>query len=437
MILPDAPSRRGRIPQLRCTVCSVGDTSRVDLWNNILIRASALVVLLIVAILLRRIWRWRGWPNLWRLTGNRARIEVARLASRLTARVVGPIHSVLPGVVTGLPQHRNLADLCVSRWASSFLRFIPSRLIVVIVLAVGVWHEADVREAWNRTGPAPRNLDPLRALIAGCVDVTKWVIYTLWEVPSRLPGTGMRLWEHPAEAVGLLRIPIVALLLYWGAAAALPVLLVLVGLRPLLPLRDRRRIAAEAEFRNWPVVLLMLSAVHCGRTYAQLQAQGTLDLPRVSVRRAERVVRRAWRKRHDRVRWHQRRELKVHAARVVSALRQAEARQGQDPDEALRTMATLLATIAHRYAEGRTGQLLDEQQMAGAEPVPDRSWLHLLAAGVGIVAVLVGLAHAGLPEVATGPVVALIITAVLTLIYRGRLPGLGDLIDIVRGADRR
>ncbi|OEV07393.1 hypothetical protein AN218_29400 [Streptomyces nanshensis] len=121
----------------------------------------------------------------------------------------------------------------------------------------------------------------------------------------------------------------------------------------------------------------------------------------------------------------------------MSALRRAEARQYEDPEEALRTMATLLATVAHRYAEGRTLQLLDEHQMTGAEPVADRSWLRLAVSGVVIVGVLVALSRVDLPEMATGPAVALIITAVFAGVYRGRLPGYHDLIDIFRGADRR
>ncbi|MBT1103092.1 hypothetical protein [Streptomyces sp. Tu10] len=184
-------------------------------------------------------------------------------------------------------------------------------------------------------------------------------------------------------------------------------------------------------------MLLMLSAVHCGRTLTQLREQGTLDLPRLSLRRAERVIRRAWKTRHDNVRRHQRQQMKAHAARVVGAMRVAESRQYDNPEEALIRMANLLAMVAHRYAEGRTLQLLDEEQMAGAESVADRSWLRLAVSGLLIVGVLVVLSWADIPEMATGPVVALIITAVLAGVYRGRIPGYHDLIDIFRGADRR
>ncbi|MFF2571371.1 hypothetical protein [Streptomyces sp. NPDC058084] len=57
--------------------------------------------------------------------------------------------------------------------------------------------------------------------------------------------------------------------------------------------------------------------------------------------------------------------------------------------------------------------------------------------GALIVVALLALARAGLPEAATGPIAALVITAVVAGVHRGRLPGFHDLIDIVRGADRR
>lgn len=403
-------------------------------WRTRLISWAVSGALLVVGLTVWYCWQQHAWPFLKQHVGARMRIEFRRLVSRLTARVVGPVHSVLPGVVTGLPPHPGLADLCISRWARSFLTGIPMRGFLMAALATAVWREADIRKSWARREVDPQNLDPIASLIKGCVEVVQWLIFQL---PAEMPGTAARIWEHPTESVGLLRTPIVALLLCWGMITLLPGLLAMVGLSSLLPRRDRRRLQAESETRNWPVVLLMLSAVHCGRTHAQLQELGPLDLPRVSLRRAERVIRRAWKTRHEGIRRHHKRELKAHAARVVGALREAEAQQHKNPDEALRTMATLLATVAHRYAEGRVGQLLEERQMAGVEPIPDRSWVRLTVAGALITGALLALSQAELPEVATGPLVALIITAVLAGVHQGRLPGYHDLIDIVRGADRR
>lgn len=375
----------------------------------------------------------RYWPLFQQHVVLRVRHEFRRLTSRLTARVVAPTYSVLPGVVMGLPPNRRLSDLCISRWARAFLTDIPMRVLPVAALVVAVWNEAVIRREWARKGPAPQTSDPLKAWIGGCVDAVRWAIFVL---PSELSAMAARVWGHPTEAVGLFRPLIVAVLLCGVILLVLPGLLVLVGLGPLLPRTNRRRIDAESESRNWPVVLLMLSAVHCGRAVERLRTHGPIDLPQVSVRRAERVIRRAWKTRHAKVRRHQQLVLKAHAARVVSALRLAEARQYENPEEALRIMATLLATIAHRYAEGRTLQLLDEHQMRGAEPIADRAWLRLAVSGLLIVGVLIALSWAGIPEMAAGPVVALIITVVFAAVYRGRIPGYHDLIDIFRGADR-
>ncbi|WP_331764077.1 hypothetical protein OG944_38700 (plasmid) [Streptomyces anulatus] len=401
---------------------------------NLVVLAMMAALFVAGTALYQVVWRGHLRRALRTHVRNRLRVEWVRLHSQLTARVVGPAHSVLPGLVTGLPPHRNLVDPCASRWAKGFLKETPVRLGFLAILAVAVWREADIRAAWRRPGPVPGSRDPVESLINGCVDATKWIIFVL---PARVPETPLQLWERPTEAVGLLRTPIVALLLCYAAFLLLPAALALVGLNPTTPRRDQRRIAAESEQRNWPVVLLMLCAVHCGRTHAQLLESGPLELPHVSAKRAERVIRQAWKTRHERVRRHQRRELKIHASRVVAVLRKAEARQHQDPDEALRTMATLLTTIAHRYAEGRTGQLLEERQMEGVEPVADRTWLHLVISGVLIIGVLLALSRAGLPEIATGPFVSLLILGVFALVYRGRLPGPADLVDIVRGADRR
>lgn len=165
------------------------------------------------------VWRGQLRPALRTHVLNRLRVGWVRIHSQLTARVVGPAHSVLPGLVTGLPPHRNLVDPCVSRWAKGFLRETPVRLGFLALLTVAVWREADIRAAWNRQGPAPGNLDPVESLINGCVDATKWIIFVL---PTKVPETPVQLWESPTEAVGLLRTPIVALLLCYAAFLLLP-----------------------------------------------------------------------------------------------------------------------------------------------------------------------------------------------------------------------
>jgi len=56
---------------------------------------------------------------------------------------------------------------------------------------------------------------------------------------------------------------------------------------------------------------------------------------------------------------HRRHALKRHARLVVARLRKAQDGIDHDPDGALKELAGLLLTVQARYAEGRTGALLD------------------------------------------------------------------------------
>ncbi|MBT1186238.1 hypothetical protein HET69_20090 [Streptomyces sp. CJ_13] len=96
-------------------------------------------------------------------------------------------------------------------------------------------------------------------------------------------------------------------------------------------LSDER--AAEARFR--PVGVLLSAATQAARAYLATEAAPSLlDAPRISVQRVERVIRTAWRTRNGRPRRHRRRELKLHAAKVMMALRLAEGKQDIDPGPA-------------------------------------------------------------------------------------------------------
>ncbi|MFJ2170310.1 hypothetical protein [Streptomyces griseofuscus] len=205
--------------------------------------------------------------------------------------------------------------------------------------------------------------------------------------------------------------------------------------------RQRWEIEVDAASLNWPVVALALSAIDCGRALQELREQeqapaGVLQFERVAIRRAERVIARAWQTRYRggarvNVRWHQRKQLKAHAWKVITALRAVEARQDSAPAEALTELATMLLLIAERYAQGHIGQLLNDDQLP--REVPHRwLWLRLLLGGAVLTAVLVGLAKVGMPDGAAGPLAGLLITCVLVVIYRGSLPGLRDYLSLSR-----
>lgn len=204
------------------------------------------------------------------------------------------------------------------------------------------------------------------------------------------------------------------------------------------PRQTRRRDAADAAALNWPVVALSVCAIQCGRAHHELQREseaptGVLERRPVSVKQVEYVIKQAWRTRYpaspfSRVRHHERKALKQHAERVVAALRNVESRQYSTPSEALPELATMLLVIAERYAQGRVSQLLDDEQLADVQIVRDWAWLRLLFGGTLITVALVGVAQIGSPDTAVAPVVALRITLIPSMVYRGRLPGLGDLI---------
>ncbi|MEU9858908.1 hypothetical protein [Streptomyces sp. NPDC047974] len=355
------------------------------------------------------------------------RATVRRWGDSIADRITEPMARLLPLVVDDLPIGRNLAARCVERWARTFPVAGSFQIAVLLGLAGVMWNGVAIRAAKSFAGAV--------------VDFAQW----LWQGVAQMPDTVARVQEHPWEGVGLLRVPLAIFFVWLALGVVRQAVVAFVGWNPLGERQEQRRARAGEGVRYGAVVMLMLCATHCARTFQEHQertAEGRdlIGFPRVSVRRVEGVIRSAWltaRESGTRPRRHQRRELRRHAGRVVAVLRAAEARQDRDAPEALRAMATMLVKIAERYAEGRVGELLTEEELAGVEPVADRSWLHLVGSGVTVVGVLFLVSWAGVPDLVGGPVLALVVTVVVTLVYRGRIPGPADLIDIMRGADRR
>ncbi|MGW7172278.1 hypothetical protein [Streptomyces xanthophaeus] len=362
-----------------------------------------------------------------------ARAGMDRLGNVILARFTAPMIPLAPC--------RSLAFQCVEKWSRAFPMTAGLRLGTLFVVASLVWHEGWIREGWSRPAPAGSPPSPLGSLGLKVKNFGEWG----WGGLTGIPGTAERIWGHPTEVVGLLRTPIVAVLLVCAVPIFVRGTVAYLGGHPLGRRQESRRSHATSEVRYRPVVLLMLCALRCDRACKEHEDRTTagrdrVGLERVSVRRVERVVRRAWITGSEggrSPRRHQRRELKRHAGRVVAALRAAEARQDCDAPEALRSLKSMLVKISERYAEGRVRELLDEEDLANMEPVADHSWLHLVLSGAAVVAVLLLVVQISPPELLTGPVLALTITVVVTLVFRGRIPGPADLIDILRGADRR
>ncbi|MGW2713726.1 hypothetical protein ACWC4J_32840 [Streptomyces sp. NPDC001356] len=366
----------------------------------------------------------RAWMR-WARPVVRARVDTF---SADTERMISTaMREALEGVVTRGPETRGLVAVSVRRWA----RAMPTTMLWQLAVVLVVFLLVDL-------GPIPH-------------DMKTWVAAARgeWDAIKSLPGKAVALGQHPGRFLPL-RFLFFCLMFGLALLVCWPAHLARSGGEAQLtgsPRQTHRREAAEAAALNWPVVALAVCAIQCGRAYHELQRQsqaptGVLERKPVSVRRAENVIKQAWRTCYrvgpfNGVRRHDRKVLKQHAEKVIAALRSAESRQYKDPSGALPELATMLLVIAERYAQGRVSQLLDDEQLENVQVPRDWGWLRLLFGGVLITVALVGVAQIGLPDTAVSPVAALLITLVLTMVYRGRLPSLGDLIDIMRGADRR
>ncbi|MGV9319755.1 hypothetical protein [Streptomyces sp. NPDC003660] len=100
-------------------------------------------------------------------------------------------------------------------------------------------------------------------------------------------------------------------------------------------------------------------------------------------------------------------------------------------------MAVMLVIIAERYAEGRLGQLLDDDRLDPDVSATQGEYLRLLALGAGVVAATAAAVSFGIPSDALGPLLGFVVTFGAVIFLKGRIPTPADLVDILRGADRR
>ncbi|MGP3977281.1 hypothetical protein ACTWQF_25385 [Streptomyces sp. 8N114] len=162
----------------------------------------------------------------------------------------------------------------------------------------------------------------------------------------------------------------------------------------------------------------------CAKAHRAVGEARVGELPTVSasVTRASRTVLRAHRTRGV-VTWlkpsHRRTALKEHAKLVVGKLQEVERELDKEPDRALRELAELLLRIAERYAQGRVGVLLDEQELQNVSAVRYRTGDGLRAAvAVALTIVTVfSVASLDLPQAIEGYVIAGSGAAVLITVY--------------------
>ncbi|MBC3992367.1 hypothetical protein H8N00_26510, partial [Streptomyces sp. AC563] len=130
---------------------------------------------------------------------------------------------------------------------------------------------------------------------------------------------------------------------------------------------------------------------------------------------------------------HRRRRIKQHQRTVVGALQEAEYRIDSDGDAALPDIADLLLTIAERYTAGRIGALLDEAQLAGVQPIPDREVWRVVTAVVLSMAASFAVALIGLPDDAVGPVIVGVSILAFVLVYGRDVRRALDILGVLHG----
>ncbi|MDQ0386813.1 hypothetical protein J2S54_003633 [Streptomyces sp. DSM 42143] len=386
-----------------------------------------MLVILLAALTL---WSYMPFRN-WVRTGLRAvkasivrgvRRRRRKLALRYAEPLLKEAEEVFPRVASGrLPPGNGLTPEWIVRWWHAAQVSIPVYVLTFVLMAAVVWNAEALFMAHPRSATSGQEApNPWRSLVEGVVGLPRAV----------------EAWKGPADAFEGLRGVLVLLV----AGILIPLaarITAVVSQRPEQRERraQQRRIRekyANDYWRCWPVVVLVLTAVTCAREYKQLEtaAPGD-DVPRVSLRAVERILWQAPRTRRGRVRVHQERVTKAHIARVVGALRAAEAQQDSDPKEALQDLTVMLLTIAERYAEGKVSELLDEDQIGDVEPAAHREHLRVVAVGGVVVVTMTGAALAGLPEAALSALLPIVVIVVIILLYREKGPTPSQLRDLV------
>ncbi|MFJ5221033.1 hypothetical protein ACIP98_41120 [Streptomyces sp. NPDC088354] len=119
------------------------------------------------------------------------------------------------------------------------------------------------------------------------------------------------------------------------------------------------------------------------------------------------------------VRWpsHRRKALRLHGGQVVARLRAAERRLDTDSGTALRELAALLLCVCDRYVHGRVGALLDEEELAGLEPVKDWDWVRVVMALLAGTGAAVGASFLPVPDAGQPYAIAGVAASAFVLAY--------------------
>lgn len=127
--------------------------------------------------------------------------------------------------------------------------------------------------------------------------------------------------------------------------------------------------------------------------------------------------------------------IQHHVGLVAAALRKASVQVDVDPERAVTELGDMAMRICNGYVQRSWGNLLEESELAGLEPLRDREQLRLAVAGALTFATVLAGGFLGLPGMALTVLVGL----VGTLSFRGllgRTPRAMEMLDSLRGIQR-
>lgn len=287
-----------------------------------------------------------------------------------------------------------------------------------------------------------KTLDPLSSLIEKAQSLGRW-LWNRWKPATRLVDDP----RHPAVE-GLISFAVM-LVTFWLLTTAVRVAWAHTRSLQSGPPnhRDRRHKPKKRDrhlsltpsllnmsTQHLPVLILLQCVERVGAAHKRWEFGHPLDAPRVTFPDAERVIWNAWKTRHIRTRRPLRRQHKEHAEEVVGALRAAEQRQHSEDDtgKVLEDIALMLLTIASRYAEGRTGELLDRSQLDGVTPATNFAWIRMLLFGGMTIAAGAACTILGVPAEAVAPAMGLVLFIGSRAILGLRL-GAAETMELFRG----
>lgn len=353
------------------------------------------------------------------------------LAQSGAEKLLNQTRMVPTSVVDRLPQGWGLAPTWVVRWFYASQTALPVLVALLGIVLPCLWIAGDP-ETWKAPPPPHDPMFPNAGKSDSSFALENWAR----GVPAQV-----RQWDGLPDALHTVRYPMMVLVVLIIALMLRRVVVATThAANPEQQLRERAKRDQERHHATdglstymtcWPVVALLVSALQCAEAHRQHRTSPPgSTVPRVSMRSAEQIIWRAYRSRKGRARRHHERVIKAHAERVVAALREAEARQDAEPEQALEDLMVMLLTIAERYAEGHVGRLLDDAQLGEGRCAP-REGLRFVAVGVSVVALMTGAALADLPEAALGALLPLLVIGAVITLNRGKVPTPRQLTDLI------